>query len=161
MVDREAFTLRISQATPAGLVVINYELIAAFLTDAIDIFANKVELNAEEKELFRQHVSKARDGITQLINSLDFDIGMAHDLYQIYEYIFRLLIDAFFGCKRAAATEALELTETLLTGWREAAKQELNAVPVSDAPQVYAGLTYHRDGLSEHVMNDDAHEYKA
>ena len=42
MIDKSAYMLRISQASPAGLVVINFELILEFLNEAIE--------NANEKD---------------------------------------------------------------------------------------------------------------
>ena len=62
MIDKSAYLLRISQASPAGLVVINFELIIEFLNAAIE-------------NDFGENVQKAKDGLEQLIQSLDFSAG--------------------------------------------------------------------------------------
>lgn len=162
MINTDDYTLRISQASPAQLVVINYELIEAFLTDALEAYGPEAVIRAEDKPVFAQHIEKAKNGLTQLIRGLNFEIIIAHDLYQIYEYVNGLLNAAYFSYKRDAAAEALSLMRTLLEGWREAARQEPDAAPVTDgAPQVYAGLTYQKDGLSEYVVQDNGRGYQA
>lgn len=162
MISVEDYTLRISQATPAQLVVINYELIVLFLTDALEAYGPEKAKHPENKDAFARQVNKAKNGLMQLVKGLNFEITLAQDLYQIYEYIDKRLNTAYFSFDRAAAAEALSLIEMLLAGWREAAKQETNASPAMEhAPQVYAGLTYRKEGLSEYVIQNDERGYKA
>lgn len=159
MINTADYTLRISQASPAQLVVINYELITAFLRDALDAYGSGAVITNSDKPVFARNIDKARDGLQLLIRSLDFEVSISQDLYQIYEYVNRLLNTAYFGYNRTTAEEALSLMETLLTGWREAALQEPDT-PSGSAPQVYAGLTYGKGGLSEYVK-DEGHGFKA
>jgi flagellin-specific chaperone FliS len=153
MIDQEAYSLRIARATPALLVVITFELIADYLNDALasDGFA-------------RVSVEKAKNGVTQLIKGLNFEVAMAHDFYEIYQYIHKRLNDALRNATREPLAEALELAEQLLTGWREAASLEEATAPAlaSHVPPVYAGLTYQRGGgLSEYVAQDESRGFKA
>ena len=151
MVHTEDYLLRISQSTPAQLVIINYEIIIDFLNEA---------LKAEDTAAFAIFTDKARHGLSQLIQGLDLKITIAQDLYQLYEYAYQLLTAAFFGYDRAAAEETRSMMNLLLTGWREAAAQDSDAVPMLDGvPQVYAGLTYQKDGLSEYIDQDNNRGY--
>jgi flagellin-specific chaperone FliS len=162
MVNKDDYMLRIAQAAPAQLVVINYEIVTAYLKDALAVCGENAAVRTEDKLVFASNMEKAKNALTLLIGSLDLTVTVAQVLFWVYEYIEKLLNDAFFGYDHAAAAEALELLETLLVGWRDAARQEAEALPAGEnAPQVYAGLTYQKDGLSEYVEQDESRGYKA
>jgi flagellar protein FliS len=155
MIDKEAYTLRIAHASTAQLVVITFELASQFIKQAIT--AHK------DADAYRRHVDKAKDAVMQLIKGLDFTSPLAQDFYSLYNYIYKLLTDAYFGMKTEPANEALSIIETLLMGWNEAAKVEAAAAPAMEehAPQIYAGLTYQRDGLAEYIVQDENRGFQA
>jgi len=162
MADRETYIRRITQANPTQLVVITFELTLDFIADALAV--GETPLSGDAKTVFRRHIERAKNGVQQLINGLNFSVGMAHDFYEIYKYVFKLLTEASASADGAPAAEARDLLNTLLIGWRAAAQSEqAAAAPVMgrDAPPVYAGLTYQRDGLSEYVMEDEKSGYRA
>ena len=149
------YLLRISQATPTQLVVINYEILTDYIREALAAYDT-------DQPAFTQAVDKAKNALVQLMLGLDLSITLAQDLFRIYTYINQRLNTAFFSRDRDAAEEALTLAETLLTGWRAAAGQDTETQPViGGAPSVYAGLTYQKDGLSEYVNQDDDRGYQA
>jgi flagellar biosynthetic protein FliS len=146
--------LRISQASPTGLVVINFELILEFLKEA--------EQNAQEKELFRASIAKAKDGLEQLIQSLNFEIPISQEFYGIYNYSYKLLSDVQFSSDVEAAClavkEVAELMEMLLVGWRDAAEKnaaEKTETVTDDTTKVYSGLTYGRDGNANEYIDEN------
>ena len=152
--DKSAYMLRISQASPTGLVVINFELILEYLKEA------EGGAVAEEKEPFRKAVQKAKDGFDTLISALDFEVAISQDFYEIYNYCYKLLCDVHFSQDGEAACSALkevaELVEILLTGWRDTAEKADTYVESDAAPKVYAGLTYGKDGQAvEYIENND------
>jgi len=156
MIDKSAYMLRISQASSAGLVVINFELIIEFLNEAV------AEVN--NKENYRAAIQKAKDGLEQLIQSLDFEVSLSHDFYEIYNYSYKLLCDVHFSSDSEAACavvkEVVELMEMLLVGWRNTAEKadaEMDATAVAgeDSPKVYAGLTYGRDGQANEYIDEN------
>ncbi|MCL2386460.1 MAG: flagellar protein FliS [Defluviitaleaceae bacterium] len=154
MIDKSAYMLRISQASPAGLVVINFELIMDFLNAALSSLAEG------EREGFRVNVQKAKDGIDQLIQSLNFDIPISQDFYEIYNYSYKLLCDVHFSSDSEAACAAIkevaEHMEMLLVGWRDAAEKSAHVPPASgEAPKVYTGLTYGRDGQANEYIDEN------
>ena len=147
--DKSAYILRISQASPAGLVVINFELILEYLNTALVTD-------------FRENVQKAKEGIEQLIQSLNFDVPLSHDFYEIYNYSYKLLCDVHFSSDSEAACNAVkevaELMEMLLVGWRECAeKADAEGIeqPSTEAPKVYTGLTYGKDGQANEYIDED------
>ncbi|MCL2187140.1 MAG: flagellar protein FliS [Defluviitaleaceae bacterium] len=140
-INKEEYTARISKANPAQLVVINFELLIAFIGDG--------------------QFEKAKNALEQLVRSLNFEITLAHDFYEVYKYVNQLLNTAHFSRDEAeskkASAEAQELLETLLVGWKDAENQvaALDLPPVAgDSPTIYSGLTYGRDGQADEYIDD-------
>jgi len=150
MFDKSAYILRISQASPVGLVVINFELILEFLNEATE--------NTNDKEIFRASIAKAKEGLEQLIQSLDFEIPLSQDFYEIYKYAYKLLSDIMFSSDIEAAClavkEVAELMELLLAGWRDAAEKHIPEA-TTDTTKVYSGLTYGRDGNANEYIDEN------
>jgi len=146
--------LRISQANPTQLVVINFELILEFLTAAE---------RAIGTDDFLTHIQKAKSGLEQLTDALDLNVPLSHDFYEIYKYTYKRLSDVSFTQDKAAAQEVIsesrELMSMLLEGWRKAAESDAATIepPVaSEAPKVYTGLTYGKGGQAEEYIDEDS-----
>ena len=156
----EDYTLRIAQATPVQLVIINHELLVAFVDEALTAFKNS------ETELFYQYINKSKDALAQLIDGLDFDEPIAHELFDLYLYAGERLNKALFGKNIEAAQEIKLMFTDLLEGWQaieDTPDDRLANMPEQEGPQqVYAGLTYHKDGqLSEYIPEDENRGFKA
>lgn len=154
---KEDYTLRIAQATPVQLVIINHELLVAFIEEAQTAFENK------EFELFYRQINKSKDALTQLIEGLDMENEIAQELYNLYLYAGEQLNKALFSKDISAAEEIKEMFKELLEGWQaieNTADDRLKEAP-AQGPQVFAGLTYHKDGLSEYIPEDEKRGYKA
>ena len=155
--NKEDYTLRISQATPVQLVIINHEIMLDFLTDAASAFEQS------DMEAFYRLINKSKDALTQLIEGLDFEHELAHELYNLYLYAGERINKALFANDKDAAKEVAEMFGTLLEGWQaieDTPDDRLANLPSQDAPQVFAGLTYGKDGLSEYIP-DTSDGYKA
>jgi len=139
MVNRDDYTLRISKANPAELVVINFELVLAFL-DVGDI-------------------EKTKNAVEQLMRSLNFEISLAHDFFDVYRYVNERLVIAQFSQDEVLIKEVIsevrELMETLLVGWKDVEKQVADLPPVAgEGPAVYSGLTYSKNGTADEYIDD-------
>ena len=159
MIDKSAYMLRISQAGPVQMVVINFELVLEFL----NLAQSSIQ---ENNTAFRENIQKAKNGLEQLISSLDFDIALSHDFHEIYSYIYKHLSDIHFTRDNEKATavlhEMIDLVEILLAGWRDASdKNPVEPTTNGDAPKVYSGLTYGRDGQAQEYMEDEGKGYMA
>ena len=160
MMNTEDYTLRIAQATPVQLVIINHELLLDFITTAMDAF-EKGEL-----ELFYQNINKSKDALTMLIEGLDFDQEIAHELYNLYRYAGECLNKALFGKDIKAADEIKNMFHELLEGWQSIEDTPDDRIPENATDdvgpqQVFAGLTYGKDGLDEYIPEDDSRGFKA
>ena len=156
--NKNDYILRIAQATPVQLVIINHELLLAFITEAITAFEEG------ETELFFQNINKSKDALSQLIEGLDFENPIAQELYDLYLYAGERLNKALFGKDTDAAKEISEMFQNLLEGWQaieDTPDDRLTEASGQEGPQVYAGLTYHKDGLSEYIPQDENRGFKA
>ena len=154
MIDKEAYILRISQANPTQLVVINFELILEFLAATEGTFGT---------DEFLTYIQKAKNGLEQLTDALDLSVSFSHDFYEIYKYTYKRLSDISFTRDENAAkeviAEAKELMQMLLEGWRAAAESDAataDAPIASEAPKVYTGLTYGKGGQAEEYIEQDS-----
>ena len=152
MIDTSAYILRISQANPVQLVVINFELVIEFLQAALS--------DDGSDDVYYSHIQKAKNALEQLIQSLDFEVSVSHDFYEIYNYAYRRLCEIHFKSADKAATtlnELVELMQALLVGWQDAASkaEAESAAPQGDAPKIYAGLTYGKNGQAVEYIDEN------
>ena len=159
MVDKEYYTKRISQAGPVGLVALNFELTLDFLQKARKIYDN-------DKDQGRLCITRAREGIENLIQTLDFDVHLSFDFYELYKYVYGLLCDVQQSSddKKAAKSldEAAEIIGNLTKAWRELADKTVeDPIETEDAPKIYAGLTYDKDGKVTEYIDESSGGFKA
>ena len=157
--NKEDYTLRIAQATPVQLVIINHELIVDFISAALEA------MEKDDIQLFEQNINKAKDALMPLMDGADLENPIAQELFVLYMYAGRRLNKAFFGRDTEAAQEILEMFRELLEGWQSiehTPDDRLSEDPAEDAPHVYAGLTYGKDGgLEEYIPQDESRGFKA
>ena len=159
MVDKEYYTKRISQAGPVGLVALNFELTLDFLQKARKMYSS-------DKEQSRLCITRAREGLENLIQSLDFDVRLSFDFYELYKYVYGLLCDVQpSGDEEKVAKaldEAAEIVGNLTKAWKELAdKTDEEPIDAEGVPKIYAGLTYDKDGKATEYIDDSAGGYKA
>ena len=157
--NKDDYILRIAQATPVQLVIINHELVVNFISEALEA------MEKDDIQLFEQNINKAKDSLMPLMDGADLENPIAKDLFVLYLYAGRRLNKAYFGRDTEAAREVLEMFSELLEGWQaieHTPDDRLSDDPADDAPQVYAGLTYGKDGgLEEYIPQDENRGFKA
>ena len=140
----EDYVARISEATPLGLLIINYELLLSH-----------IEAAKKDESDFSDEIQKSKDFLLVLIKSLDFEYDISKDLYQIYSYVNTLLIKSEFSGDKTHLDEALNLLSMLLSSWRELTSIE-DAKPVMEnTSKIYAGLTYKNGELAEFTPDEE------
>ena len=184
MIDREIYKQRILTANPIELVVINLELCIEFLKESmvchceelateqsmeVEGTANTGLLRTGEKVNFfpiarndgecRFSLTKAIDSLQELIKSLDFQVSLSHEFYEIYKYINRLLNKALSSNDQDALKEALGLFEILIEGWKKLEEESKDMKSTNNMPKIYAGLTYGRDGSANEYIEESSGGY--
>lgn len=137
------FTRRISQSNRGALVVIIYEIIFAYIKDAEDALAD------DNYEGFKEALAKAARGVDGLMRSLDFQYEISGNLYSLYVFAKETMAKAVIKKQTDELADAKEVLMNLYTGFKEAAKQDHSKPLMQNTQQVYAGMTYGRNHLTE------------
>lgn len=111
--------MQIQTATPGQLILMLYE-------GAIK-FCKLAKKGIEEKNLMdaNKYLIKVQDIITELMISLDMKAGgeIAKNLYSLYDYMLRRLLDANIKKSAEIVDEVQGLIEELKDAWAEAVKK--------------------------------------
>lgn len=154
-IHTEDYVARITNATPLQLVIINYEIVIDYINDAKN--------NIEDKTNFQFCITKARQFVNELRVSLNMKYELSKNLMGLYNYVEKQLAYCEFNEKIEHIEEALKVMETLLEGWKAIEGKEEDKTPVMEnAQQLYAGLTYGRNGqINEYVDIQSNRGFKA
>ena len=118
------------------------------------------QITASEGKARKKHIEEAIYIIKTLVEALNFDIEMSHDLFRLYVYVQGLLLA--YEVKNDKVEEAYAIIYKLYKGFKEAAIQEKNAGPsMKNVQEVYAGITYNKGQLSEIVLEEVNRGFKA
>lgn len=137
------FTRRISQCNRGGMIVIIYDIIFAYVNDA------KAAYESGDYEGFCTALRKAQRSIDELTGALNFQYDIAKDLYALYVFTKEAMAKAVIK----KSVDELEGAETVLRNlyeaFLEAAKQDHSTPLMRNTQQVYAGITYGKNDLTE------------
>jgi len=115
----------VDTADQGKLIIIVYDVAITQCKLAIEKFDDKYLIEERNKHLF-----KAQDAISELLGSLRLDGGdVAHNLYRLYDYMLRTLVEGNIKNNKDKITEVLGYLEDLRSAWVEAiAKVKKEAV---------------------------------
>ena len=155
--DKNDYAAVISNASPLRLVVVNFELIIACITDANAAFASG------NTEAFSGHLKHAREFLNVLMTSLDMSYDISKELMRIYIYINGLLIKADIEQNAEHSATAADMLGTLADSFKKIPEPDGGdaAETIKNARQIYAGLTYKDGKLTEYVEEDAERGFKA
>ena len=137
------FTRRISQCNRGGMIVVIYDIFFAYVTEAEDAFSRK------ENEQFQESVRKAEKCIDELMRALDFKYAVSKDLYSPYVFAKESLAKSVMRNGLEDLNHAKMVMENLHDAFKEAAKQDSSQPLMRNTQQVYAGITYGKNDLTE------------
>ncbi|MGB9621093.1 MAG: flagellar export chaperone FliS [Brevinematia bacterium] len=113
---------QIETASPVKLIVILYDIILSSIDQAI------AYLDQRKYDLLNKELSRAQDGIIELIASLDFERGgeIASNLYSIYLYCSRRLFEGNIEKKKEMFLEVRNILYKLRDAWDQIANMNTN-----------------------------------
>ncbi|NLP03488.1 MAG: flagellar export chaperone FliS [Fibrobacter sp.] len=118
----------IDTADQGKLILITYDVAIKHGKLALEIFDDHKQLEQRTKHLF-----KMQDAITELLSALRLDVGdVAKNLYRLYDYMLRSIVDANIKNNRNKVVEVLGYLESLREAWTEA----ILKVKQQSSPQV-------------------------
>lgn len=108
----------IETATPERLVVMLYDGAIKYLNLA------QHGLEKQDFEISHRNILKAEAIVLELMSVLDMDVGgeLAQNLYNLYDYMYRRLVDANLKRDSAPVKEVLQLLAEMRGAWHEAAE---------------------------------------
>lgn len=145
---KQQFTLRITQANKTEMIVILYEMILTYISDAEE------ELEKAEIATFREALRKTRGCFGELLASLNLEYELAARLLSLYLYCNRELIKADIRKESEPLTHVRSIIEKLLAAYRELAGQDTSGPVMQNSQTVYTGLTYGKNKLSEDMTEE-------
>lgn len=147
---KQEFTLRITQANSTQLVVILYEMTLCYLQEA------KEACMAKEQAAFHEAARKVRGCLNELMYSLHMEYQLAGNLLQLYLYCIRRLAYSEVRKDAKPLAEIEMIISRLHDAYEKIADQNKQGPVMSNSQEVYAGLTYGRNSLSQNMADQGA-----
>ncbi len=142
---KKDYVMRISNASPLGLVNITFELLMQNIDDAIK--------SKDGYENYKTYVLKAKSFLENLIDSLDAEQELSDSLFRVYTTARGVLIKASVSnYNYKDLLIAKDLLEPIATSFKSITDTE-KAV-MQKTSKVYAGLTYGKKGLDEYIDSE-------
>lgn len=153
---KKEYTLKITNASAIGIIVILYDLAIEYIKEA------KACFDAGDHEGARVQCTNAGRVLGDLISSLDFTYGISFQLFRIYEYISKEVSMAVIKNDPSALNEQVRLLSSLKESFEKLAENDDTGPVMTNTQTVYAGLTYGKGTLNESTSySDDSRGYRA
>ena len=150
------YTLKITNASPTGIIVIMYDLAIEYMEEAKKCFAEGDHDGA------RVQCTNAGRVFGDLISSLDFTYEISFPLFRIYEFISKEVSMAVIKDDGSALDGGIRLLSQLRESFEKLAEQDKSGPAMNNAQSVYAGLTYGKGMLNESTTSStDNRGYRA
>lgn len=149
---KQEFTLRISNANKTSLCVILYDMFDVYIDEAMEaaeIKDNRGKVSCDYRSAYHTDIRRARNVLSELIDSVNRGYGIGENLYQIYRFVERELIKADIRETGEGLDEVKDIMIKLRDSYDEICKQDESGSVMSGASTVYAGMTYGRNDISE------------
>jgi flagellar protein FliS len=121
----------VDTADQGKLILIAYDVAIKHCKLALEKFDDHRQLNERTR-----HIFKVQDAVTELLSALKLDVGeVAHNLYRLYDYMLRSLVQAGVKNEKGKVEEILGYLVDLRGAW-EVAVQKVKSekpAPVSAA----------------------------
>jgi flagellar protein FliS len=126
----------VDTADQGKLILIAYDIAIKHCKLAIEKFNDYRQMPERTKHLF-----KVQDAITELLSALKLDAGeVAHNLYRLYDYMLRSLVQASVKNDKGKVEEVLGYLTELRGAWVEAiAKVKSEMVRPLETSELTAG----------------------
>lgn len=144
---KQEFSARVATANRSGLVVILYDMILEYITEAEEF------LQKEEAENFKGELEKARECVKELVSALDMQYQLSTELARLYLYVNRTLTKSIVKKEKAELDSAKNVIAGLRESFVEVAKQDNSPALMQNAQEIYAGITYGKHSLNENLSD--------
>ena len=152
--ERRDYSLKISQSSRTGLIVIMYEMAVKYIDDGV------LALKSGNVDEYRTNIKRAKSVINELVSILDMKYEISYQLRNIYVFMIKALVRADIRKETDELVRIREMLLELRKAFMEAGKNDNSGAVMQNTQQVYAGLTYSRTSLNENMYSDVNRGYK-
>lgn len=152
--ERRDYSLKISQSSKTGLIVIMYEMAVKYIDDGV------LALKSDNVNEYRTNIKRAKSVINELVSVLDMKYEISYQLRNIYVFMIKVLVRADIRKETDELVRIREMLLELRKAFIEAGKNDNSGAVMQNTQQVYAGLTYSRTSLNENMYSDVNRGYK-
>lgn len=118
---------KVKTASAGDLVIMLFDAAINHVTLGIEA------INATHAEEAHRRLVKAQEILSELMGSLNMEIELSRNLYSLYEYCARRLVEANIAKETGPAEEALGLLTELRETWQQAIRSERERTMASAA----------------------------
>lgn len=149
----QEYTLKITNASATGIIVIMYDLAIEYINEAEKCFDNG------DHEGAKVECTNAGKVLGDLISSLDFSYGISFHLFRIYEYVSKEVSMAVIKNDKSSLKDCVRLLSSLKESFEKLTEQDTAGPVMNNAEPVYAGLTYGKGTLNESISSSGNRGY--
>lgn len=143
---KKEYAMRISQANNVEMIIIAYEMIETYITDAIEA--------KEDIAAYESNIEMAQKCIDEMKANLHYEYEPAAALKELYIYMKSRLRDARYNKDYEALEQIRGYIKRLRESY-ESVKDADDSKPVmSNTQAVVAGITYGRNQILKELSND-------
>lgn len=145
------YKMRITQAGVLELTLIMLEMEMQWMEEAMEAF------DKQEGEQYEDCVTKAQSTQLELMNVLNVNNAVALDVYSVFVYINKKLIESKIRKKPQELERCVKMLSKFYHSFQAIASTDVAGPVMRQSEKIYAGLTYGTHGLIENSIG--GHEY--
>ncbi len=149
------YTLKITNASATGIIVILYDLAIEYMQEAVKCF------DASDHDGAKVQCTNAGRVLGDLIASLDFSYGISFQLFRIYEFVSKEVSMSVIRNNGKSLKDCIRLMTSLKGSFEELADKDESGPVMKNTDAVYAGLTYGKGTLNESTVTSGNRGFKA
>ena len=147
--QKQQFTRRITNANKTEMIVILLEMVLTYTEDA------KKALENQDKELLVKEISRAKNCLKELQNSVNLENDLAMNYFEIYLFLRRELSRAAVAGNKEALDNVCSIVGEIHETYQKMSKADTSRPIMENAQTVYAGLTYGKNSLNESLAGQN------
>lgn len=152
--EKKEFSLKVTQASKTGLIVIMYEIAAKYIEDGSNCIA------AGDFDGAKENLSMGRRTINSLMSSLDMQYEISAELRNIYIFMNNELVLANIRRDNKNLMRIVGMLGQLKDAFNKISSSDKSGPVMGNTEKVYAGLTYSKSSLNESTYSDINRGYK-
>lgn len=150
--EMNVYKMRITQAGVGELTVIMLEMEMQWINEALEAY------NTGDMETYASNLDKASATQIELMNTLNLDNEVSKDVYAVYIYFNKMLVNSKIKRKPQDLERIVEMLKQYHESFSAIAGTDTEGPVMQQSEKVYAGLTYGNGGLVENSLGGT--EYK-